>query len=111
MKTVVFVPTVCKGEAPKFEGSVELKKLNFDEKCELLEEMGEIKDDGQLGTIKRMRKIAALSEKFYQSVNLKSKETGEEFKSFESLSEESDLHTVLIEVSTQLVEGFKTGNG
>ena len=121
MKTVKYVPRLCKvgenGEEPKLEGSVTLRVPNYFEKMEYFERLNvKYTDDGSvdLGTmtdkIKSMTDLVRMSEKHYVAVELKNKVTGEEFKSFEDLSYDSEGHEVMTEVAALIPHGFKVGN-
>lgn len=118
MKTVKYVPEICKGENPKFSGEVELRLPTFDEKYEYAEksniqfnDKGEVETTNKLAQVALIRQFVKVSQAHYISVSLKKIATGEEFKSFEDMSYESDLHETLIEIATQIVNGFKLGNG
>jgi hypothetical protein len=52
--------------------------------------------------------MVKISKKFYQEVSLKSAD--EEVKSFDEMQYVEDLHQVLIEVATKMMNGFKLGN-
>ena len=117
MKTVTFVPTICRGEGAKYSGGITLRLPTFDEKFQYLEDTGiELNKDGEveMGTtsdrMRMIRKMVKLSEKHYIVVELKNNATGEELKSFEDLQYDTDAHAILVEVATQLVSGFKLGN-
>ena len=118
MKSVVFIPSICKGDEALFSGEVELRLPTFDEKFEYLEKTGIEFDDGglvEVGTtpnkIKFIREIVKLSEKHYIRVSLKDLNSNEEFKSFEDLQYCTEAHPLLMEVATALLNGFKLGNG
>lgn len=117
MKTVKYVPKICQGENAKFSGDVELRLTSFDEKFDYLQSSGiEFDSDGKvnlgdaMSKIKSLRAMVRCSEKHYISVSLKNLKTGEELKSFEDLSYDTDAQDILIEVATQLMNGFKLGN-
>lgn len=117
MKSVKYVPSQCKGDAPEFSGEVEIRLPTFDEKYEYFEASGvEVNEKGEMDIkstmtkIKLMRGIVKMSAKHYLSVSLKKNATGEEYKSFEDMSVDPDCHPIMIEVGTQLLNGFKLGN-
>lgn len=116
MKTVTFVPTVCKGEDALFEGSLVLKMPTFDQKYELFELAGmKVSEKGemQMDTVEKMRMMRMLvkhTQPYYETVSIKKKDGGEEFKSFEDLQYDQDAHAILIEVGTAILNGFKLGN-
>lgn len=117
MKTVKYIPEGCKGEKPEFAGSVELIPVTFDEKFSYLEELGlDVDENGALvkntsKQLKAMRNLVKLSEKHYASVSLKKLSTGEEVKSFQEMSIDSDYHMMMIEIANQIIGGIKLGNG
>lgn len=118
MKTVKYVPSVCKGDNPTFSGFIELRLPTFDEKYEYLEtsgisvgESGEINSGNTISQMAVIRKFVKQSAKHYQSVSLKKIATEEAFESFDDMQYDSDCHQILIEVATQLINGFKLGNG
>ena len=115
MKTIKYVPSVCKGDAPKWQGSIELRLPTFDEKFDYIESMelgvnadGDV-DSSSMHKVRSIRKLVKMSEKHYISVALKSSD-GVEIKSFEDMQYEDDMHTVLAEVSGLMLNGFKVGN-
>ena len=117
MKTFDVVPSICIGEEAKWEGKVTLRKFSFDEKFQFIQGMDvNVKADGSVETynenqsLDKIRRMVAMSEKFYVAVALKNKVTGEEFKSFEDMSYEGELHSTMIEVASKLIEGQKVGN-
>lgn len=116
MKKIIYVPKICQAEGSAWQGSVTLKKPNFDERYEFLQEIetavngnGDFETDNVLSNVKRGRKMVSMSEKFYLNVDLKSPE-GEEIKSFEDMSYCEELHNTLIEVAGFLYSGGKLGN-
>ena len=116
MKTLKIVPSICKGKAAKWEGSVTLRLPSFDEKFEYIERLSmEVDGEGniqasQAKQIASVREMVKISKKHYELVELKSKD-GEEVKSFEEMQYVEELHGVLIEVAGMLLNGFKVGNG
>lgn len=116
MKSVKYIPEACKGEKPEFSGEVVVRPPSFDEKYEYLETSGlDLDDSGNvhmpsgMGKIKLMRNLVKLSQKNYVSVSLKNNATGEEYKSFEDLSSDPDCHNIMVEVASQMLNGFKLG--
>lgn len=117
MRTFEVIPSVCQGESPKWEGKLVLRKFSFDEKFEFIQAMDvEVSKDGSLEAYKtsqqldRVRRMVSLSEKYYVSVDLVNKATGLKVNSFEDMTFEDELHPVLIETASKLIEGFKVGN-
>lgn len=118
MRTFEVIPSVCQGDNPKWEGKIVMRKFCFDEKFEFIQAMDvDVSKDGSVEVYKtsqqldRVRRMVSLSEKYYVSVDLVNKESGLKVNSFEDMTFEDDLHQVLIEVASKLVEGFKVGNG
>lgn len=110
MKTFDYVPTVCKGEVPKYVGTVTMRRPTFDEKFDILEQIGDPTGQDNMSKFKAVRKLVSLSKDFYVKIQLKNVESGEDFTSVQALEEENDLHSVLIEVANLLPEGFSSGN-
>lgn len=116
MKTIKIVPSVCSELESKWSGHVTLKPLSFDDRYELFENLSiGFNDDGDVDLaktdrIKTMRKMVKASEKLYVEVDLKHTD-GTEVKSFEEMQYIDDLHPVLVEVATKMINGFKVGNG
>lgn len=119
MKSVKFIPSVCKGENPQWSGYIELRPHTFEEKFEWMEALGlSFKDDGTIETadlgkvnsIKAIRTLVKLSQKHYLSCELKHV-SGAEVKSFDDAQYVEELHPVLPEVANFLMSGIKLGNG
>lgn len=117
MASVKFVPSVCKGESPSFEGFVTMKMPNFDEKYGFIEDLDiELDEEGKvaMGNAKKglsmIRKAVRASKSFYQHVELKHLESGKTFGSFDDLSSDDKAHVILIEVATALMAGLPMGN-
>ena len=117
MKLVNVVPTICKGKAAKWEGSVTLRLPTFDEKYEYIERISiDVDDEGNVQASKAkqisgIREMVKISQKHYEKVELKHKESGELISSFEEMQYSDDMHAVLIEIAGMLLNGFKVGNG
>jgi hypothetical protein len=117
MKTIKIVPTVCKGDNATWEGGVTLRLPTFDEKFDYIERLQvTVSDDGtvegnQVQRLKSVREMVKISKDHYQEVNLKSKKTGEEVKSFDEMQYVEDLHPTMVEIAGMLLNGFKVGNG
>lgn len=115
MRVIKYVPKACEGDDATFEGFVMMKTLSFDDKYELFENsnVANLKESVEKTTtsdqMKMIRTMVKNSEKFYESVSLRKKSTGEEFKSFEDLKYDDDAHIVLIDIATALLNGFKLG--
>lgn len=117
MRSVDYVPSICKGENPAWKGSIKLRPPTFDEKYEYLENLGlNIDEQGAvksetLEKIKSIRKLVSLSQKHYLEVSLERVSDSAKFVSFDDMQYEDDLHGVLAEVASLLVQGFRVGNG
>lgn len=114
MKTFKFVPSCCKGDNAAYEGSIVLRLPTFEERFDYMEKCveaeGEKKSDVS-NYIKSTKLMVSLSKSHYESVDIKHKESGEHFKSFDDLQYNPDMHAVMIEVGTMFIQGFKLGNG
>ena len=116
MKTVKYVPTICKAEGSEWSGHVTLRGMTFDEKYDYMEAMGiGIDDDGNVDTgakkdrIKQSRQLVNLSEVHYVEVNFKNK-AGESVKSFKEMKEEPEFFETLVEIAMFIIGGLKVGN-
>lgn len=115
MKTVKYVPTICKGDDPSYSGHVELRMPSFNEKFDLLEKAGvELDEDSKViyktaGKLAMIRKMVEITEPYYVSIELKRNSDGAELKSYDDLQNEPDAHSVLTEVSVQIMQGMKLG--
>lgn len=115
MKTIQFVPEACKaseGKEARFEGHVEIECPKFNERYELIEKAGfEMDAEGRILTgikqLPALRKSVELSKPFVKSVALKKIEGGVEYKSFEDLEYDPDCDEVLIEIGSQVMNGFR----
>jgi hypothetical protein len=117
MRSIKYIPEICKGESPKFSGDITVKAFTFDEKFEYIQSLDvDVSSDGSVNVgnsnnIEKTRRMVKLSQKYYISVDLKNNATGEEIKSFEDMSYCEELHECLIEIAAKMLSGFKLGNG
>lgn len=118
MASVKFVPSVCKGDSPSFEGFVTLRMPNFDEKYGFIEDLDlELNDDGTVQNVggkaglSMIRRAVKSSKTFYQHVELKHTASGVEYKTFDDLSCDDKAHSILIEIATAIMGGLSMGNG
>jgi hypothetical protein len=134
MKTIEFVPSVCKEREeedehgkpvlvkgkpvivkPTFQGSITLKMPDFFERQEVLKEAGlSVNEKGEVSIdrsnlLSNSIKLVKMSQKFYQKVNLKKIDGGQEYKSFEDLSMDPDCDEIISEVSSMMRAGFRPG--
>ena len=113
MKEIKFTPKACEG--PEFSGSVTMRVPMFDERYEVLDQMG-IKIDtasGEMsmtdvGSFSSIRKLVKASAAFYKLVEIKHSD-GREFKSFEDMQSDPDCDQILIEVAMAISRGFRPG--
>ncbi len=115
MKTIKFVPEVCKGEAATFDGYIDFAALSFDQRCEYLEKVGtKVGEDGKLESVSDrialMRSLVATSKAHYLVVDLTKKSTGEVYKSFDDMTYDPDCYPILNEVAMLLIQGLSMGN-
>lgn len=114
MKELKYIPSLCK-EGEEFSGHIMVKVPSFDERYEVLDQMG-ISADSTTGEVKMndlnsfttLRKLVSASLKFYNSVDIKHKD-GREFKSKEDLLSDPDCDAMLIEVASAVSRGFRPG--
>lgn len=113
MKELKYVPKPCQ-EGGEFEGHVMVRVPLFDERYEMLDQMGlKVEASGEvnakdISAFASLRKMVAASLKFYQSVDIKHKD-GREFKSVEDLQSDPDCDAILMDVSSAVTRGFKPG--
>ena len=108
---VKFIPEVCKGESPRFAGTITLKVPSFDERYKFIEDCGvNISDSGgvelKASNFSIIRNMVKLSEPFYVSVEMK-RIDGVEFKSFSDLTHDPECDGILIEVAKEIRSGFR----
>lgn len=111
MKEFNFEPSQTKGEGATLEGSIKLRVPSYLERFDIIEkcEIDIGKDGVMTFNEKPLAKIARavqLAKDFIIDVNLKSKETGEEYKSFDDLTYCHDMHGVLTEIGVLFLKGF-----
>jgi hypothetical protein len=114
MKEIKFTPAAC-AEGKEFSGSVTMRVPMFDERYEVLDQMG-IKIDKEsgeakledMGSFSSIRKMVKASIPFYKSVEIKHSDL-REFKSVEDMLAEPDCDTILIEVAMAISRGFRPG--
>jgi hypothetical protein len=86
----------------------------FDERYEMLDQMGiKVDENGEMkmnemGSFAAIRKLVSGSLKFYQSVEIKHKD-GREFKSKDDLLSDPDCDAILIDVASAVSRGFRVG--
>lgn len=116
MEKITFIPTACVGtpEKPaKMKGHVVLSTPGFDERYEILDEVGlkidaqtgEV-DAGEMSSFKSIRKMVKASKKYYLEVQLEKVE-GEKITSFEQMERDPECDSVLIEIGMSLSKGFR----
>jgi len=115
MKTINYVPSICKEPDSKWSGDIVLRLLTFDEKCEyidqvqdMIEKFGALEPDKK--NMKMARIMVQMSAPHYVSCSLK-RADGLEVKSFDDMQYIEELHSVMVEVSGAMAQGFKVGNG
>jgi len=116
VKTVTFVPSLCKGENPKMSGEVVLRLPTFNERMRYMKESGfklSEKGEVEMGAANEkldfLAKLVEISAGHYVSVSLKNSK-GEEIKSYEDMQYDEECSTVLMEIGGLLLNGFKMGN-
>lgn len=115
MKTISYVPSICKEPESKWSGEIVLRLLTFDEKCEYIDQVQDMMEKfSALAPDKKNMKMARvmvqMSKPHYVSCKLK-RADGLEISSFDEMQYEEDLHNVMVEVSGLMAQGFKVGNG
>ena len=96
----------------KFDGTIKLIVPSFDDRFEYMEVAGlKINQDGNIEYTsdysQMIRKLVGFSKKFYKSVEVKNKQSGVEYKSFEDMACDVDCDPILIEVATKIRTGFR----
>ena len=116
MEKIEFIPKACidvEGQPAKLKGFVVLSTPGFDERYELLDEVGlkidpvtgEV-DAASLASIKTIRKMVTASKKYYLEVRLE-KMNGEKVTSFEQMAMDPEFDAVLIEIGMNISKGFR----
>ena len=115
MQTTNYVPEICKDQASGWTGSITMRKLCFDEKCDFIDKVQDytssLKDlEESARNFKCARYLVSLSKDKYVSCTLNK---GDELSasSFEEMQFIDELHGTLIEVAGGILQGFKLGNG
>ncbi len=118
MKKIEYIPKPCREEEGKpatMKGMVVLNLPTFDERYELLDEMGvtidsetsEVKID-TAASFKTIRKMVKAARKYYLEVHLE-KLDGTKITSVEELETDPSCDGVLIDVATSIARGFRPG--
>ena len=116
MKTVKIVPSICKEAESNWEGHIIMRLPTFDEKYEYMEQISVDVDDENVelmknsDRIKKMRKMVGFSKNHYHEIALKNKVNGEVVSEYDQLTDDDELHAVLVEIAGKLFSGFKVGN-
>lgn len=112
MKTFNYVPDVCKGDDAKWQGSVLLRMPTFDEKCEMIESLDfKTGEDSVKANIALTRQLVKMSERFYVTVDLSSKDGLSSAKSYQDMQDDHELHGALVAVGSLIFEKINLGNG
>jgi hypothetical protein len=114
MKQIQYIPKQCQ-EGGDFTGHVLVRVPLFDERYEIIDQMG-LKLDQETGEMKMadlnsfaaIRKMVTASMKFYVGVEIKHAD-GREFKSKDDLLSDPDCDAILIDVAMAVSRGFKMG--
>ena len=126
---VRYVPGICKGEKPEYEGYVEFKAMGFDERWALVEKYVDLlplvmKLRESEGTALEIgmaavqdRKILKLGGEairdagvFVRSVDIKRLKDGKHFTTFEALGRAPTLYMTLFEIAFAVIKGADEGN-
>lgn len=117
MKTIKYVPEVCKGESPKMKGEVELALVKYSDKLKFfkstgikLSATGEVEKMDTSQSFDFIIKQSEFSKDYYLKVDLEDLATGEKYTCFDDL-EYGDLGQLVIQdISLKLMNGFSLGN-
>lgn len=118
MKTIKFIPSVCKeGEGKQAEGYVELRGLGIEEKMAMLESTGiELDDSGAAiaessknKSLHFILKAIQAAKTKYVKVDIKAND-GEKYESYEDLDFDAFGQGIIKEVALAMLTGFKPGN-
>ena len=115
MKTVKYVPEICKLEGSGWSGFITLKLPTFDQKCEYIDQIQQLMEDyAAMDEVKKNMKVARamvkMSAEHYESCEMVHSD-GASVKSFDDMQYIEGLHGTLVEVSGLMAQGFKVGNG
>lgn len=113
-----FIPEACTGETALFEGFIEVKAPNFEERYQYIDDseldvnqVSEEENTQVRGQLRAVRKLVGYSKKHVKKVSIKRKSDSQEFKSFDELSNDPSCDALLIELGTKMATGFVLGNG
>lgn len=116
---VTFEPEALKpkdGQPPAYKGTVTLRMLSYDERLDLYEaygaETGEAGDDtgeDKKKGMRFMRWVAKRAKDRVAHLSITRLEDGFEFKTFDELNYDSDMASVITEISTRLIGKFQVG--
>ena len=101
-------------EPPKFSGYIDLKVPDFDQRMQLLEDIGlEINEEGEGvipkgNKIKLTRKLVKATEPYYQAVAMEHID-GTKYATFEDLSCDNECQPILMEVCALMQRGIRPG--
>lgn len=109
-----YTPKLCQGDDALFEGTIKMRVPTFSERYEYMEKAGfKIGEDGgieanmeQMGAIRRM---VDFSQAHYVAVDLKRKEDGAAFKSFDEMQSDPSCDAILIEFAMACMTGVRPG--
>lgn len=113
MFKVKFEPEACKKEGTNIKGYAVMRIPSFDEKYRYIEECGfEINEEAQMKvSMKQMgaiRRMVTFSKDHYEEIRFV-KRDGTKIESFDQMQFDPDCDEILIEVATQLMNGFRVG--
>lgn len=103
----VFTPSLCKPTegsdvTPAYSGTVVVKLYSFDQRLEL----GEIAQNGADAPVSALRRLVAASQAQYVKVDIKRAKDGKVYASFDDLSYDASVASVITETAMGLVNGF-----
>ncbi len=112
-----YVPSSAKGKSAKFKGSVVLKVPSIIDRYKFMG-MAKIKAEGDNltmqsdtnGQLEYITKMIEQSIPFYVKVDLEYISTQKKYTNFDELAHDPDCDSVVIEIASNLVNGFRLGN-
>ena len=117
MNNIEYVPSAAKGKSAKFKGSVVLRTPSIMDRYRLMGMANLQNVNGSLtvsentsGQLHYITKMIEESKPFYQKVDLEHIPSKKKFKSFDELAHDPNCDNIVIEIASNLVNGFRLGN-
>lgn len=101
----IFVPSVCKGEGARFQGTVSIREMTFDERLEFYESLGidENESNSTKHYIRMLREIGKRSHSFVKCVELVRLSDQTKIQSWDEVYSNSELTSLVMEVCKEIL--------